>query len=487
MISPQAENEAPAGKGMTLPANISEDQIKRIISVTGNLPPVPHVAAKMMELVGDEGTSVKELQKVISADPALTARILKMANSVFYSFDQKISTLSHAIVILGFRAVQSMAIAASSRSLFVKKGAEFGLKERLLWEHSIGCAMGCRQVSRMISYEQEETAFIAGLLHDIGKAVLNQVIPKKYGRIVEKVYNDRKPFAEIESEMLGFDHSHIGALIAQKWNFSWDMVEAIAYHHSPDAVGSGGGLSAILAVSNEICKRMGVGLEKPTEDPPPISENWGAAALSAGRRDVHRDPGDPEDRSRGREEALRHLARSRTNRSRAAPSKQGSGREATGARWNRTPTPKRTSARRCPRAADRSARGRSRGRSGPTLAVLPPAVPPADPLWDDPDPPGGDPLHDDPSGEDESAEPDGDTLQALRIIDQNTEMGAQDPESEVFLTEGGGGSRQAHVVRAGDDQPRGRGVGPPRVKAAHGFGTDLPQELNRLQDGSTAG
>ena len=96
-----------------LPTNINEAQIKRIISVTGNLPPVPHVAAKMMELVGDAETSVKQIQKVISADQALTARILKMANSVFYSFDQKIGTLSHAIVILGFRAVQSMAIAAS--------------------------------------------------------------------------------------------------------------------------------------------------------------------------------------------------------------------------------------------------------------------------------------------------------------------------------------------------------------------------------------
>ena len=272
--------EAPTDKEVhRLPANINEDQIKRVISVTGNLPPVPHVAAKMMELLGKEDTSVRELQKVISADQALTARILKMANSVFYSFDQKISTLSHAIVILGFRAVQSMAIAASSRSLFVKKGAQFGLKERLLWEHSIGCAMSCRQVARLVSYENEETAFIAGLLHDIGKAVLNQVIPKKYGRIVELVYNNGQSFATVENETLGFDHSHIGALIAQKWNFSWDMVETIAYHHSPEARTTGGGLSAILAVSNDICKRMGIGLEQ-LDPESPISDNWGAQVLS---------------------------------------------------------------------------------------------------------------------------------------------------------------------------------------------------------------
>lgn len=262
----------------TLPPTINEDQIKRVISVTGNLPPVPHVAAKMMELVGNEDTSVRDLQKVISADQALTARILKMANSVFYSFDQKISTLSHAIVILGFRAVQSMAIAASSRSLFVKKGAQFGLKEKLLWEHSIGVAMGCRQVARTVGYEAEETAFIVGLLHDIGKAVLNQVIPKKYAKIVEQVYNDGRSFSEIETEMLGFDHSHIGALIAQKWNFDWEMVETIAYHHRPEGQESGSVLGAVLSVSNHICKRMGVGLERVKEDQP-LSDNWGARSL----------------------------------------------------------------------------------------------------------------------------------------------------------------------------------------------------------------
>jgi putative nucleotidyltransferase with HDIG domain len=258
---------------------INEDQVKRIISVTGNLPPVPHVAARLMELVGKENTSVRDLQKVIADDPALTARILKMANSVFYSFDQKVSTLSQALVILGFRAIQSMAIAASSRSLFVKKGSDFGLKEKLLWEHSIGVAMGCRQIARVVGYQQEETAFIVGLLHDIGKAILNQVVPKKYAKIVETVYNEGRTTAEVEREVLGFDHTHIGALIAQKWNFSWDMVETIAYHHSPEAQTAGGPLSAILAVSNELTKRMGIGLEKANHSVP-IAETWGPKALN---------------------------------------------------------------------------------------------------------------------------------------------------------------------------------------------------------------
>jgi putative nucleotidyltransferase with HDIG domain len=273
-----APGREPSRELKALPSTINEDQVKRIISVTGNLPPVPHVAAKMMELVGKEDTSVRDLQRVISADQALTARILKMANSVFYSFDQKITTLSHAIVILGFRAVQSMSVAASSRSLFVKKGSQFGLKEKLLWEHSMGVAMSCRQVARTVGFENEEAAFIAGLLHDIGKAVLNQVIPKKYARIVEQVYNEGRSFADVEQETLGFDHSHIGALIAQKWNFDWDMVETIAYHHRPEAQSSGAVLGSVLALSNVLCKGMGVGLERTPEGSSP-ADHWSAGRL----------------------------------------------------------------------------------------------------------------------------------------------------------------------------------------------------------------
>jgi putative nucleotidyltransferase with HDIG domain len=172
-----------------------------------------------------------------------------------------------------------MALAASSRSLFVKKGAQFGLKEKLLWEHSISVGMGCRQIARMVRFDNEETAFTAGLLHDIGKAVLNQVIPRKYGKISESVYNDGKSASAVERETLGFDHSQIGALIAEKWNIAWEMVEAIAYHHTPESERPGSTLSAILAVSNLITKRLGIGLERVPQETP-VSESWGAKQLS---------------------------------------------------------------------------------------------------------------------------------------------------------------------------------------------------------------
>jgi putative nucleotidyltransferase with HDIG domain len=258
-----------------LPATFDARQIDRILVVTGDLPPVPHVAARVMDLVGREDTSVRELQQAVASDQALAASILRTANSVFYSFDQKISTLSHAIVILGFRAVQSMAVAAASRSLFVKRGARFGPNERLLWEHSFGCAMACRQIARAVGFEKEETAFLAGLLHDIGKAVLHHVVPQVYRRIFEIVRDEGRPFVDVEREQLGFDHALVGALVAQKWNFSRDLVETIAHHHDPEARTATGRLCAILAVADDICNRMSV--ERPGMAP--LAEHWGVLAL----------------------------------------------------------------------------------------------------------------------------------------------------------------------------------------------------------------
>ena len=259
------------------PSTIHEEQVERIISVTGNLPPLPHVAARVMQLVANEATSVRDLQRVIAAEPALTARILQTANSVFYSFDRKIPELGQAIEILGFPAVQSMAIATSAHHLFVKEPAEFGLKEKLLWDHAVGVATGCRQIARTVGFENQESAFLVGLLHDIGKTVLNQAIPKKYGRIAEQACNDGCPLTDAEQDVLGFDHSHVSALTAQKWSFDQDVVETIASHHRPEAQ-TNGVLASVLALSNHLCKRMGIGFER-LRDRGALADHWSAATL----------------------------------------------------------------------------------------------------------------------------------------------------------------------------------------------------------------
>jgi len=232
------------------PALDDEERLRRILAVTGSLPPVPRVAARVTEIVRRDDASVRELEDAVAADPALAARVLATANSVFYSFDQNITTLSHAIVILGFRTVESMALAESSRGLH---GAE-------AWEHAAACAAACRQVARLTGYEPEETAYVAGLLHDVGKSVLRRVLGSRWRGIEETARRAGRTLLDVEREELGFDHAEVGAHIARRWRLSAELVEAIARHQDPRSPAPGT-LAAVLVAARAVTRIVQAGLD----------------------------------------------------------------------------------------------------------------------------------------------------------------------------------------------------------------------------------
>ncbi|MBM4131910.1 HDOD domain-containing protein, partial [bacterium] len=193
------------------------ERLQSIVMTTRDLPAMPQVAAKVLELAADPGTSAARLQQVISDDQAMTGRILKIANSAMYSCSRRIRTLSEAIVMLGFNSIRSLVVTSAARNLYNTRKSRTGLKERLLWEHSIGCAIACRLLTAERMPALAEEAFLAGLMHDIGKLVLNLRVPEKFDEVVQVVYNEGRPFHVTEAELLGFDHTHVGALLVNKW------------------------------------------------------------------------------------------------------------------------------------------------------------------------------------------------------------------------------------------------------------------------------
>jgi HD-like signal output (HDOD) protein len=228
---------------------------------------MPHVAHKVLELSSDPNSSANQLQKVIADDQAMAARILKIANSALYSCSRKIKTLSEAIVMLGYNSIRSLVVTSASRNLYSSGGKRMGLKERLLWEHSIGTALGCRLLTQKYQPQLAEEAFLAGLMHDIGKLVLNQQAAAQFDEIVQIVYNENRMFAETEREILGFDHAEVGALVVNKWKLSPLLEKVIANHHNPAALSSDNPLLSILVLANDLCKRLGVGfIENPELD-----------------------------------------------------------------------------------------------------------------------------------------------------------------------------------------------------------------------------
>jgi HD-like signal output (HDOD) protein len=247
--------------------HVSHSGIKDIILNAKDLPAMPHVASKVLELAGSPETTANRLQKVIQDDQAMAARILKIANSALYGCSRKIKTLTEAIVMLGFNTIRSLVVTSAARNMYLKEGKTMGLKERLLWEHSIGCAIACRVLVSARHTHFAEEAFLAGLMHDIGKLVLNQYASDVFDEIVQEVYNDGRQFIDVERELLGFDHSEVGALLVAKWKLSPALEEAISQHHSPDSFTEDRLILCYLDMANNLCKREGIGfVETPDLD-----------------------------------------------------------------------------------------------------------------------------------------------------------------------------------------------------------------------------
>jgi HD-like signal output (HDOD) protein len=234
-------------------------QLQNIIMTTRDLPAMPQVASKVLELSSDPNTSAKQLQQVISDDQAMTGRILKIANSAMYSCSRKVRTLTEAIVMLGFNSIRSLVVTSAARNLYNTRKSRTGLKERLLWEHSIGTAFAARILASERSPGLAEEAFLSGLMHDIGKLVLNLRVPEQFDEIVQVVYNENRPFHVTETELLGYDHTHVGALLVNKWNLSPVMEFVILNHHNPEAMSEENPLLLYLDLANNLCKKMGIG------------------------------------------------------------------------------------------------------------------------------------------------------------------------------------------------------------------------------------
>ncbi len=242
----------------------SQAHLQKIIMSTRDLPAMPQVASKVLELSSDPNTSAKQLQQVISDDQAMTARILKIANSAMYSCSRKVKTLTEAIVMLGFNSIRSLVVTSAARNLYNTRNSHTGLKERLLWEHSIGSAFACRLMAQKHAPALTEEAFLAGLMHDIGKLVLNIRTPEKFDEIVQVVYNENRTFNESENELFGFTHAEVGALLVNKWKLSPILEDVIRNHHNPAAISPDNPLLLYLDLANKMCHQLGIGF---TDDP----------------------------------------------------------------------------------------------------------------------------------------------------------------------------------------------------------------------------
>ncbi len=199
-----------------------------IVAWVSDLPPLPHVAARAISLVEDPDTTAGQLTELLGKDTALAARVLKIANSAMFSCQREITTLNQAIMIIGFKALKGIIVAATLRQL----NRRFGKLEEMIWQNSTCTAVGAFIISQHLKKSYVEEAFLLGLLHDLGKLVLSRQIPAEYAKVVD-LTKQGKSFLDVEQESLGYAHPLIGALVAKKWNFSPETCQVILHHHDP--------------------------------------------------------------------------------------------------------------------------------------------------------------------------------------------------------------------------------------------------------------
>ncbi len=204
----------------------------RIVRDLDSIPTLPSVVTRILEIVLDDKSSARDAGKIVEADQALAAKVLKIVNSPAYGLRQKVSTVSHAIAMLGFGTLKSLVLSVSVYEGLLEGKKDTGLDKSLYWQHCLAVAAASRALAKEMAFDLPDEAYVAGLLHDIGKIILDQRAREDYRRVLARAKGESCVFVQAEREVLGSDHSEVGGWVAEKWNLPPILQDAIRYHHA---------------------------------------------------------------------------------------------------------------------------------------------------------------------------------------------------------------------------------------------------------------
>ena len=261
-----------------------------ILGVVGarSIPPMASAAQKAFQLATNPKADARDFVEVIESDEGLSARVLKIANSVYFDRGKKSSTIQESVVVIGIKELRSLLNATTLSEIFPSKHPT----RAQLWANNLGTAIIAKALAQRLLPSKSDLAFLAGLMHDVGKLLLIQRVADDYQQVYKKVETEGCDFCSAEETLFPFNHTQVGELIGEQWNFSRELIDVIAQHHQPWQSLPGplpASLIGIVKAADAVCHAAGIGHPRGFNRfqnlaSNSLEETWEALAISPAER-----------------------------------------------------------------------------------------------------------------------------------------------------------------------------------------------------------
>jgi HD-like signal output (HDOD) protein len=237
-------------------------EFKDKIQHVANLPTLPQIASRLIRIINDPMTSSSDVAFVIGQDLSLSAKVLRLANSAFYGVPKSITNINSAVVILGLKVLHTMVLGLTVFDMFPDKKKSTALFDRKsFWLHSLGCGMIAKylasRIRKFILFDPEE-AFCAGLLHDIGKVVMEQYLHEDFHKALEYAQVNNIPIYNAENEVLGYNHCQVAEWLTCTWGLPSELQYPLIYHHTPSDSEQYQEIITLCHLSDWLCYDLGL-------------------------------------------------------------------------------------------------------------------------------------------------------------------------------------------------------------------------------------
>ena len=238
---------------------MSTRTLDEIIARVKRLPRLPDTAVRLASVLGDPDSSIEQIVDTIRYDQTVTADVLRLCNSAYFGLSKRVESIDDAVRLLGTAKVLQLVMSAHVQTMLQRPQEGYGLMPGALWEHSVAVALGCREFAQRIAPERVGLSFTLGLLHDIGKVVLNEYVAAEYAEIVRRATDEQLSFVEVEEQVLGFTHAEVGGRLAERWSLPESLIHSVRYHHEPEKSPTPDLLLDSVHLADATCLVMGIG------------------------------------------------------------------------------------------------------------------------------------------------------------------------------------------------------------------------------------